>query len=72
VTVPDVAGALAGLTRAVAEVRANVVEIHHDRAFSHIQLGETDVELVLETRGFDHIQEVGAAIQRAGYHFVAR
>jgi threonine dehydratase len=72
VTVPDVVGALAGVTRAVADARANVVEIHHERAFSNIHLGETEIELVLETRGFDHIDELSACIERAGYRFVAR
>ena len=72
VTVPDVVGALAGVTRAVADARANVVEIHHERAFSNIHLGETEIELVLETRGFDHIDELCACIERAGYRFVAR
>lgn len=67
VTVPDVAGALAGVTRIVADQRANVVEIHHDRAFSEIELGETAIELVLETRGFDHVEEVRAALEEAGY-----
>jgi threonine dehydratase len=66
VTVPDIAGALARLTRAVAETRANVVEIHHDRAFSDIHLGETEVELVLETRDFEHMDEVRLAIKNAG------
>jgi threonine dehydratase len=67
VTVPDVAGALAQVTRAVADTRANVLHIHHDRAFFDIQLGETAIELVLETRGFDHVDEVNAALDRAGF-----
>lgn len=67
VTVPDVAGALAGVTRIVADQQANVVEIHHDRTFSDIELGETAIELVLETKGFDHVQEVRTALEKAGY-----
>lgn len=67
VTVPDIAGALAGVTRIIADRGANVVEIHHDRAFSDIELGETSIELVLETRGFDHVDEVRTALEQAGY-----
>src|SRR5690606_31523554 len=67
VTVPDVAGSLAGVLRTVADRQANVVEIHHDRTFSDIELGETAIDLVLETRGFDHVHEVRTALENAGY-----
>jgi threonine dehydratase len=65
VRLPDVAGSLAGLLRILAESKANVVEIHHDRAFD-IDLGESAVELVLETRGFDHVEEVRQHLSTAG------
>ncbi len=66
VVVPDVAGALAGVTRAVAAAGANIVEIRHDRAFAEAALGETVIELCLETRGFDHIAEVHAELAKVG------
>jgi threonine dehydratase len=69
VTVPDVSGALAQLTRVVAETRANILELNHDRAFSGAELGETLIELVLETHGFEHIDEVCARLDAAGYRF---
>jgi threonine dehydratase len=69
VTVPDVSGALAQLTRVVAETRANILELNHDRAFSGAELGETLIELVLETHGFEHIEDVCARLGAAGYRF---
>jgi threonine dehydratase len=69
VTVPDVSGALAQLTRVVAETRANILELNHDRAFSGAELGETLIELVLETHGFEHIDEVSKRLDAAGYRF---
>jgi threonine dehydratase len=69
VTVPDISGVLAELTRVVAESRANVLELNHDRAFSGAELGETLIELVLETHGFEHIAEVGERLRLAGYRF---
>ena len=72
VRIPDVPGALAKLTTQVAETRANIVEIHHQRAFSTAELGETDVELTLETRGPDHIDELRALLTGAGYRVVPR
>jgi threonine dehydratase len=72
VTVPDVSGALAQLTRVVADTRANVLELNHDRAFSGAELGETLIELVLETHGFEHIAEVGERLSLAGYRFESK
>jgi threonine dehydratase len=67
VTVPDRPGSLAALTQLVAGARANVVEIHHNRAFTKASLGDTLVELVLETRGPEHITELVETLTRAGY-----
>jgi len=72
VTVPDVSGVLAELTRVVASTRANVLELNHDRAFSGAELGETLIELVLETHGFEHIAEVCARLGAAGYRFAKK
>lgn len=67
VTVEDRPGGLAALARVVAESGANVIEIHHDRAFGMAAMGETDVELTLETRGHDHIDLLRDRLARAGY-----
>jgi len=69
VTVPDVSGVLAALTRVVADSRANILEINHDRAFSGAELGETLIELVLETHGFEHIADVSDRLRLSGYRF---
>jgi threonine dehydratase len=67
VTVPDRPGSLAVLTQLVAQQRANVVEIHHNRTFTKAALGDTVVELVLETRGPDHIADLVQKLAAAGY-----
>ncbi|HWA71019.1 MAG TPA: threonine ammonia-lyase [Polyangiaceae bacterium] len=66
-SVPDEAGTLARIAQAVAATRANILEINHDRTFSGGELGETTIELVLETFGFDHVDEVRASLSAAGY-----
>lgn len=67
VAVPDRPGTLAMLTRVVAEEEANVLEIRHDRAFSEVSLGETDVTLWLETRGVDSIRQLCDRLNREGF-----
>jgi threonine dehydratase len=67
ITAPDVAGTLHGITGAVAAARANIVSIEHDRAFSDLELGETRVELVIETSGPEHVAQVESALSAAGF-----
>jgi threonine dehydratase len=63
----DRPGALARLTALVAETRANVLHIEHDRAFSRARLGETAVELTLETSGRQQIEAIKGRLHQAGY-----
>ncbi|MEO6574830.1 MAG: threonine ammonia-lyase [Polyangiaceae bacterium] len=72
VKVHDVTGSLALLTQAVADVKANIVQIQHDRTFANTELNEAVVQLVLETRGFEHVAEVRAALQARGYEVEVR
>jgi threonine dehydratase len=69
IVLPDVTGALARLTSRVAELGTNILEINHDRAFAGVELGETLVELVLETRGSEHSREVREKLVQDGYRF---
>ncbi len=72
VVLRDRPGALARLTALVAEDRANILHIEHDRAFSPTAIGDTEVELTLETSGRDHVDRVLARLQAAGYRVEER
>ncbi len=67
VGIPDVPGSLAELTRLLAEQRANVIQIAHQRTFTDLSLRATEVEATLETLGSDHTREVIAALRTEGY-----
>jgi threonine dehydratase len=68
VRLPDRPGALARFTAALAAGKANIIEIYHNRAFTHsASMGETEVEVTLETRGRDHITELCASLAESGY-----
>lgn len=62
----DTPGVLARITAVVAEVGANIDEVHHQRAFSTLSAQSVEVELVLQTRNPAHVHEVIAALQAAG------
>jgi threonine dehydratase len=64
---PDYPGALHRLTGTLAEHRANIVETAYDRAYHGVNLGDTAIDITLETRGPAHISELLAALLAAGY-----
>ena len=64
----DVPGALAGVSAAIAQAGANIVEVRHERAFASAPSSETEVEFVLETRGAEHLRDVVAALGATGHH----
>jgi len=66
VSARDVPGTLATITATVAAAGANINEVHHQRAFTSLAAQNVEVELVIQTRGPQHINEVLASLQAAG------
>jgi threonine dehydratase len=67
VSARDVPGILARITAVVAEAGANIDEVHHQRAFTLLAAQNVAVELVLQTRGRAHVQQVIEALRAAGF-----
>lgn len=67
VHLPDYPGALHRLTGILADLRANIVETAYDRAYHGVNLGDTAIDITMETRGPAHIGELLAALLAAGY-----
>ena len=63
----DRPGALHGMTRILADARANIVQTAYDRAYYGVNLGNTVIDVTLETRGAAHIAAIGEALSTAGY-----
>ena len=67
VTILDRPGELGKFLDQLAITRANVVEIHHERAFAHVLWNDVKVDVVLETRGKNHMDEIVSLIRSKGY-----
>ena len=63
----DKPGALHDLTRLIAEHRANIVDTLHNRAYYGVNLGDTAIDITMETRGRDQVTELLNALTAAGY-----
>ncbi|MES3002338.1 MAG: threonine ammonia-lyase [Pseudomonadota bacterium] len=67
VSARDVPGSLARITTIVSEAGANIDEVHHQRAFTMLAAQNVEIELVIQTRGRDHIQGVLDALHAGGF-----
>lgn len=63
----DVPGQLATISRILADLGANVIEVLHTRHNKGLQITQVELELSVETRGTEHVQQVFEALRRAGY-----
>jgi threonine dehydratase len=65
--VRDVPGALADVATLLGRLGANIEEIQHQRAFTTLSVERAQIEVVVHTRGVEHIEEVLAAMREHGY-----
>lgn len=67
VEVRDLPGSLAKVTACVAELNANIEQVHHQRAFTQLAVQNAEIELVLKTRNHEHVAEIVKALQKLGF-----
>ena len=67
VDIRDVPGALSQVTGILAEEQANIEQIRHERAFGSVGSQRVEVEIVVQTRGPEHVQALLARLAEAGF-----
>jgi threonine dehydratase len=63
----DLPGALARITSVIADANANIEEVHHQRAFTHLPVQSAEVEFVLKTRNTAHALEIVERLGAVGF-----
>lgn len=71
VIILDRPGYLARLTQRIAGLGANILQIGQTRGFGQIAIGETEVELVVETTGLEHSRQLLEGLRREGFRVKA-
>lgn len=66
VAIRDVPGELARAATIVGQAGANIEEVEHQRAFTTLPAQNAQLEMVLQTRGPEHIEQVLRALRAAG------
>jgi threonine dehydratase len=65
----DKPGALMDLTELIAKHRVNIVDTLYNRAYYGVNLGDTAIDITMETRGREQVEELLAAMSAEGYRY---
>jgi len=65
--ISDKPGALSALTSIIAELKSNILQMHHQRDAAYVPIGSTRLEVILEVEDRGHSARVVAALEAEGY-----
>lgn len=63
----DMPGALAAVAGIIGDKGGNIVDVLHQRMFRDVPVKEADVDIAIETIDADHVREIMAALEAAGF-----
>ncbi|WP_420348570.1 threonine ammonia-lyase [Pelagibius sp.] len=63
----DQPGVLARIASIIAKTGGNIIEVYHQRLFYDVPAKQAEVDVVLETRNAQHIEEVVARLKEHGF-----
>ena len=67
VVISDRPGNLARLSQRIADLDANILQVGQSRGFGRIAIDQTEVELVVETAGLDHVERIRNQLTKDGF-----
>lgn len=72
VEIRDVPGQLADVAQTIADSDGNIVEVYHQRAFTKLPVQSAELDVVVQTRGADHVREIIRQLEGAGFPTTVR
>ncbi len=67
IEIQDLPGVLSRVTRLIGDTGADIIDIDHQRTFSHLPPRCAELQVVLETRGQTHVERILQVLQREGF-----
>lgn len=68
----DKPGQLKEVSAIIADLGANVVSVHHDRAGENTGINACYLRIRMETRNHEHVEQIRQAITNAGFHIISQ
>ncbi len=66
----DKPGQLKNVSRIIADLGGNVISVHHERANEGSDVNGCYLRIVLETRNYDHIEQIKRALTEFGFKLI--
>ena len=63
----DKPGQLVQISSIIAELGGNVIGVHHERSNANPAITGCFIRISLETRNFEHVEQIKNAIKEAGF-----
>ncbi len=70
VELADKPGQLKNVSRIIADLGGNVISVHHERANEGSDVNGCYLRIMLETRNYEHINEIKAALTEFGFKLI--
>jgi threonine dehydratase len=67
IAIDDVPGVLARVTQMIGAAGADIIDIEHQRLFTGLAPRQAELDVVMETRGRAHVEQILASLQGAGF-----
>ncbi|WP_207478979.1 threonine ammonia-lyase [Arenibaculum pallidiluteum] len=67
IEIDDAPGTLGTVARLIGEAGGNIVEVYHRRLFYDVPVKMAEIDVVLETRGPLHVEQIRARLQEVGF-----
>jgi len=67
IEITDAPGVLSKVTGLIGDCDGNIVEVYHQRLFYDVPVKQAEVDIVVETMDRDHVREIVAKLEGAGY-----
>lgn len=67
IAIHDVPGVLARVTQMIGAAGADIIEIEHHRLFTGLAPRQAELDVVMETRGIAHVEQILASLQGVGF-----
>ncbi|MEO6595548.1 MAG: threonine ammonia-lyase [Planctomycetota bacterium] len=67
ISIHDVPGVLARVTQMIGASGADIIDIEHQRLFNNLAPRQAELDVVMETRGRVHVEQILATLGEAGF-----
>ena len=67
IDISDRPGVLAKLADIIGQTGGNIIEVFHQRLFQDVPVRNAEIDIIVETRNAEHVQEIVGDLQAAGF-----